>query len=333
MDLLKLSYAILVSLALALGAYFLAKWQGWELFSALSPMNIFTAFLIALLRMWGLRIVVKLIFDVTNADAQAKRVLIYGALTGGVGLAKYIRTQSPVQYELKGFITHSHKIKDMRLLGVRVYTLDDDIAAVINKENIEGVLVSPLRVNDFRQNQKIQDILIENGCKIFMAHEATEASVHNGEIQEDEMENIQIREVSVEDLLPRQEIRVDMKSVEEQLTGKRVLITGSAGSIGMEIVRQVAKMKPASMMLIDQAETPQHDVRLMMAKDYPDVPCQVVVASISRRTRMEFVFSSFRPLYGIELGRIELLSKAPIPVFVLLVGHRGVTGDPVFVTD
>ena len=296
-DLLKLSYAILVSLALALGAYFLAKWQGWELFSALSPMNIFTAFLIALLLMWGLRIVVKLIFDVTNADAQAKRVLIYGALTGGVGLAKYIRTQSPVQYELKGFITHSHKIKDMRLLGVRVYTLDDDIAAVINKENIEGVLVSPLRVNDFRQNQKIQDILIENGCKIFMAHEATEASVHNGEIQEDEMENIQIREVSVEDLLPRQEIRVDMKSVEEQLTGKRVLITGSAGSIGMEIVRQVAKMKPASMMLIDQAETPQHDVRLMMAKDYPDVPCQVVVASISRRTRMEYMFSSFQPEY------------------------------------
>ena len=296
-DLLKLSYAILLSLALALGAYFLAKWQGWELFSALSPMNIFTAFLIALLLMWGLRIVVKLIFDVTNADAQAKRVLIYGALTGGVGLAKYIRTQSPVQYELKGFITHSHKIKDMRLLGVRVYTLDDDIAAVINKENIEGVLVSPLRVNEFRQNQKIQDILIENGCKIFMAHEATEASIHNGEIQEDEMENIQIREVSVEDLLPRQEIRVDMKSVEEQLTGKRVLITGSAGSIGMEIVRQVAKMKPASMMLIDQAETPQHDVRLMMAKDYPDVPCQVVVASISRRTRMEYMFSSFQPEY------------------------------------
>ena len=103
--------------------------------------------------------------------------------------------------------------------------------------------------------------------------------------------------MSVEDLLPRNEIRVDMKSVEEQLTGKRVLITGSAGSIGMEIVRQVASFKPEKLMLIDQAETPQHDVRLMMAKDFPDVPCEVVVTSISRRTRMDYIFSSFRPHY------------------------------------
>ena len=296
-DLLKLTYANILSLALALGLSFLAKWQGWELFSALSPMNTLMTFLIATLLMWGLRIIVKLLFDVTNADAQAMRVLIYGALSGGVGMAKYIRSQTPVRFELKGFITHSHKIQDMRLMGMRVYTLDDDIAAVIRKEGIQAVLVSPLRVNEFRANQKIQDIFISEGCKIFMSHEATEASVRNGEILDGEIDDIQLKEVSVEDLLPRQQIRVDMKSVEEQLTGKRVLITGSAGSIGMEIVRQVAKMKPASMMLIDQAETPQHDVRLMMAKDYPDVPCQVVVASISRRTRMEYMFSSFQPEY------------------------------------
>ena len=296
-DLLKVTYANMVSLALALGWSFLARWQGWELFSALSPMNTLMTFLIATFLMWAFRILVKQLFDVTNADAQAMRVLIYGALSGGVGLAKYIRTQTPVKFELKGFITHSHKIQDMRLMGVRVYTLEDDIAAVIKKEGIEAVLVSPLRVKEFRANQKIQDIFIENGCKIFMSHDATEASVKDGEIQDGDIDNIQIKEVSVEDLLPRQEIRVDMKSVEEQLTGKRVLITGSAGSIGMEIVRQVAKMKPASMMLIDQAETPQHDVRLMMAKDYPDVPCQVVVASISRRTRMEYMFSSFLPEY------------------------------------
>ena len=296
-DLLKLTYANLTTLALSLGACFLAQWQGWELFSALTPMNIITTFLLAVLFMWGLRIVVKLLFDVANADAQALRVLIYGALTGGVGLAKYIRTQSPVQYELKGFITHSQKIKDMRLLGAPVYTLEEDIAAIIKRERIQGVLVSPQRVDEFRQNQKIQDILIESGCKILMAHEAQEASVRNGEVLEGDIDDIQIREVSVEDLLPRSEIRVDMKSVGETLQGKRVLITGSAGSIGMEIVKQVAQFKPAKLMLIDQAETPQHDVRLMMAKDYPDVPCDVVVTSISRRTRMEYIFSSFLPEY------------------------------------
>ena len=296
-DLLKLTYANMVTLALALGTSLLAKWQGWELVSALSPMKTVVAFLLATLLMWALRILVKLLFDVTNANNKAQRVLIYGTLSGGIGLAKYIRTQTPVQFELKGFITHSRKIKDTRLLGARVYTMDDDIAAVIKKEDIQAILVSPLRVNEFRANQKIQDIAIGAGCKIYMSHDATEASVRNGELAEEDLDNIQIKEVSVEDLLPRQEIRVDMKSVGEQLVGKRVLITGAAGSIGSEIVRQVAQFKPAKMMLIDQAETPQHDIRLMMAKDFPDVPCEVVVASISRRTRMEYVFSSFKPEY------------------------------------
>ena len=296
-DLLKLTYANLVSMGLAVGCSLLFKWLGVAELSALSILNTFSTFLLATLLMWALRIFAKILFDVTNADKQALPVLIYGAITGGVGLAKYIRSQSPARFELRGFISHEHRIKDMHLLGVKVYTLNDDIAAIIKKEGIKAVLVSPLRTNEFRSNQKIQDIIIGAGCKIFMTSSAKEASVKDGVLQEDDITGMQIKEVSVEDLLPRQEIRVDMKSVEEQLSGKRVLITGSAGSIGMEIVRQVARFKPEKMMLIDQAETPQHDVRLMMAKDFPDVPCEVIVTSISRRTRMEYIFSSFRPDY------------------------------------
>ena len=296
-DLLKLIYANLVSLGLALTLSILAEWQGWPLFSALSPLYTFTAFLLATLLMWAMRIIVKLIYDVTTEDSKALPVLIYGALTGGVGLAKYIRTQSPRQFELKGFLTHADNYKHIRLMGVKVYNLEEDIAAVIRKEGIKAVLVSPFRVEEFRQNQRIQDIIIGAGCKIYMAHEAQEASVNNGELVEDGIDALQLKEVSVEDLLPRSEIRVDMKSVGEQLKGKRVLITGSAGSIGLEIVKQVAQFGPERMMLIDQAETPQHDVRLMMEKDFPEVPCQVVVTSISRRTRMTHIFESFRPDY------------------------------------
>ena len=296
-DLMKLTYANGVSLALALALTFFGRWQGIELISAISPLKTVATFLMATAGMWGLRIMVKVLFDVANADSRAIRVLIYGAMTGGIGMAKYIRMQTPVQFKLKGFISHSKKIKGMRLMGVRVYSLDDDFASIVKKENIEAVLVSPLRVEEFRQNQKIQDELIGAGCKIYMAHDAEEASIRNGEIFDSDPDKIQLKEVSVEDLLPRSEIRVDMKSVAEQLAGKRVLITGSAGSIGREIVRQVAQFGPASMMLIDQAETPQHDVRLMMAKDFPNVSCEVVVCSIDRRTRMEHVFKSFRPEY------------------------------------
>lgn len=115
--------------------------------------------------------------------------------------------------------------------------------------------------------------------------------------EEQDFSGMQLKEVSVEDLLPRDEIKVDMESVRKELTGKRVLITGAAGSIGSEMVRQVAQFKPASMMLIDQAETPQHDIRLMMAKDYPEIQAETVVTSISRRTRMDDIFDRFRPDY------------------------------------
>ncbi len=293
-DLLKVVYANSVNLALSLLCCLLFKWQEVPYLSLLTPGNILLSFLLATLAMWAFRIVVKLMFDIANASSNAMRTLVYGALSGGVGLAKNIRTQRPVRFDIRGFISHETRIRNMKLLDLKVYSIDDDLAEIIRKEKIQAILVSPSRVMDFRNNQKMQDLLIGAGCKIFMVHEAQESAVRNGELLEGD---IQLKEVSVEDLLPRSEIRVDMKSVSEQLAGKRVLITGSAGSIGLEIVKQVAAAGPESMMLIDQAETPQHDVRLMMAKDFPQVPCEVVVCSISRRTRMEHVFEAFRPDY------------------------------------
>ena len=296
-DLLKVGQANLLSMAVAIGVSLLLKHFGVAQLSALTIIETVAAFLVAMLFQWGVRVFVKSIFDIANSDEMSIPVLIYGAITGGVGVAKSIRAQQPARYDLKGFITHEHRIKGMQLMGVPVYTLEQDIAEVVRKEGIRGVIVSPLRVEEFRRNQKIQDILIGEGCKILMAQEAREASVKNGELSPEEVEGLQLREVSVEDLLPRQQIRVDMKSVGQQLAGKRVLITGSAGSIGSEIVRQVASFGPSKMMLIDQAETPQHDLRLMMARDFPNVDAQIIVTSVDRRTRMEYVFAQFKPEY------------------------------------
>ena len=291
-DLLRLVYANAISMVLAMGVSLLFWWLKVDILSAFTLSQIGIAFVFATMGMWAMRILVKIIFDVASSDSKAERALIYGALTGGVGLAKNIRTSYPDRFELRGFISHEKRIKNMKLLGVKVYNLEDDFEEIIKKEHIQAVLVTPKRENEFRNNQKLQDVFIAGGCKIFMVHDAQQASIKDGSIAD---EGITLKEVSVEDLLPRQEIRVDMKSVAEQLAGKRVLITGSAGSIGSEIVRQVAASNPASLMLIDQAETPQHDIRLMMARDFPDVPCETIVASIDRRTRMEHVFSSFRP--------------------------------------
>lgn len=294
-DLLKVAYSNLITLFLALFCSIVFRWQGVNILSAFSSLEILSAIAIATLLMWAVRIVVKILFDASSEKDETTRAIIYGALTGGIGVAKSIRAQIPRQFELCGFITHDHRMRDMRLMGVPVFTLEDDIASIIDKEGIKAVLVSPLRVEEFRKNQKLQDVFIGAGCKIFMAQETKEASIKNGELSDEEVENMQLHEVSVEDLLPRQEINVDMDSVGALLKGRRVLITGSAGSIGSEMVRQIAFYKPAAMMLIDQAETPQHDIMLMMKNEYPDINAEIVVTSISRVTRMESIFSSFKP--------------------------------------
>ena len=313
-DLMKVAYANAITLILAVGCSLICHLQGVDALTAITPLETISAIAIATLLMWGVRIVVKNIFDATTAKDEAPNAIIYGALSGGVGIAKYIRSQSPRRFKLCGFITHDRRMRDMQLMGKPVYTLEDDIAKVVKEEGIQAVLVSPLRVQEFRKNQKLQDVFINAGCKIYMAQEAKEASIKNGELSDEEVENMQLKEVSVEDLLPRAEINVDLKSVESMLTGRRVLITGAAGSIGSEMVRQVAQFKPAAMMLIDQAETPQHDIQLMMAKDYPEVPCEVVVTSISRSTRMDYIFDTFRPEYVFHAAaykHVPMMEKNP----------------------
>ena len=296
-DLIHLAYANLLSLLISLVLSEVFEYYRIASLSGLNQSEILFTFFIATLVMWGVRILVKIVFDVVSSDERTRRVLIYGALSDAVGLAKLIRTQRPIKYSLCGFISPDDFVRNMMLLGKPIYALDADFKTIIRKYDIQAVLVSPSRMNDFRRNQQLQDLFIEYGVSIFMAQQAKEAHVQNGELNLDDSQNMSIREVSVEDLLPRDEIRVDMKSVGELLTGTTVLITGAAGSIGSEIVRQVASYKPANMILIDQAESPEHDIRLMMARDYPDVPALTIVTSISRKTRMDTLFRKYRPDY------------------------------------
>jgi len=295
-DLMRVVYGNLVSLVLVLIADYGMDMLPGDWFVHFNTTSIFLCYIIATLLMWALRVFVKTLYDVAFSNTRAVRVLIYGAMDGGVGLAKNIQNQRPRKFLLKGFITHYKKTKHQRIMGERVYSVDEDLAEIIKKNDIEGVLVSPYRVKEFRDNQEIQDKIIGAGAKIYMTQNAKEMS-EGEEMSDEDYGNMQMREVSVEELLPRQEIRVDLKSVAELIEGQKVLITGSAGSIGSEMVRQIAQFKPAKMMLIDQAETPQHDIRLMMARDYPNVDAEVIVTSISRQRRMEEIFRTFRPDY------------------------------------
>lgn len=295
-DLMRVGYGSLLSMVLAL-IYSVIAEKHVCCIAILSQTETVVTFCVATLLMWAGRVMVKNLYDVMVSDKRAMRVLIYGALTGGVGLAKNINSQRPKKYLLRGFISHDKQAKHMLLMGKQVYNINDDLTAIIEKNHIDAILVSPYRLDDFRNNQKIQDTLIQAGCKIFMAQQVKEMNPNDPENGEPDFSGMQLHEVSVEDLLPRQEITVDMESVGALLKDRNVLITGSAGSIGSEMVRQVAVYKPAKMMLIDQAETPEHDIRLMMEKEFPDVKAETVVTSICKEDRMEQIFRDFKPDY------------------------------------
>ena len=302
-DLQRVGYANLLSAAIVLTVHYWMSNYPEVYFKQITVREILMMFLLATLLQWAVRILVKNVFDVLTSSKRSIRVLIYGAMSGGVGIAKNIRSQKPARYKVKGFITHERRYRHNRLLGEKVYSLEDDLAEVIRENHIEGIVVSPFRNNEFRNQQELQDLLIENGVKIFMAQNAQEwVNIETSEYTDKPedapaLENVRLREVSLEDLLPRAEIVCDMESVKKELTGKRVMITGAAGSIGSELVRQVAAYKPAIMILIDQAESPEHDIRLMMARDFPEVRAETIVTSICKRERMERIFADYMPDY------------------------------------
>ena len=296
-DLMRVVYGNIVSLVIVLAAQYGMDYLPRDLFVHFNTTSIFLIFILATLLMWALRIFVKTLYDVAFSNSRAVRVLIYGAMQGGVGLAKNIQAQRPRRYVVKGFITHHKNTKHQEIMGEKVYSVCEDIAEIIKQNDIEAVLVAPYRTKDFRHNQELQDAIIGAGAKIYMAQDAKALDGSEDMNDEENFKPVQLKAVSVEDLLPRDEIRVDLKSVGELLSKKRVLITGSAGSIGSEIVRQVAQFSPAALMLIDQAETPEHDIRLMMAKAYPHIPAETVVTSICNQSRMDQIFNEFKPDY------------------------------------
>lgn len=247
--------------------------------------NIVLGALISTLVLWAIRVIAKTIFDVSLSDYNIKHAFIYGVKEGGIGLAKQIKNSKPMKFKLMGFISDDAEIKHHHLMGTKVYAPDLNTIRKMRNNNISTLLISPGAINVFRANKDFQDALLAEGIHIYMP---TTQEWNRNEQQ-------QLKEVSIEDLLPRDEISIDMESVGSMLHGKRILITGSAGSIGSEMVRQIAKYSPAELILIDSAETPQHDIRLMMAKQFPDIKAETIVTTICSKSRMEHIFKTYLP--------------------------------------
>ena len=257
----------------------------------LTYVDLFTVSMLATLMMWMLRVLVKFIYDMGYHSSRAKRVFIYGTRKGGVSLAKSIRSEENSKYVLAGFVSDDENYIGRRMMGVRVVNNGLELVDEMKMRGATVLLVSPAYSEKFREDAVLVDRLIEENIHIHMVPQTIEWDGRS------DLNTMMLKEVEIEDLLPRDKIEIDMDKVGGMLTGKRILITGAAGSIGSEMVRQVAVYRPQELVLIDQAETPMHDVRIYMKKHHPDIVTHTIVTSIGNQSRMEEVYKQFRPEY------------------------------------
>lgn len=253
--------------------------------------TVFIIFVGSSLFLWVERVVVKRLFDSFNLD-NATPVAIYGTKAGGISIAKSISSVKDKKYYLQAFISDGKEMKGSYLMGKPVFLNERGLAEKLRREGVKALLVSPLKTEKFRNNAEMVDEFISAGITIMM--------MNNGEEWDGKEENLthqNLRPVDIEDLLPREKIEVDMNAIGKLLTGKRILITGAAGSIGSEMVRQVAKFNPSEMTLIDQAETPMHNIRMMMAHDFGHISNRTIVTSITNKEHMERIFAAYKPEY------------------------------------
>ena len=289
-DLQRVALAMVLSLSIAEVMHYVI--YHWNLeFVRLEGRQIAAMYLVATIGMMLFRILVKSLYEVVFNTDKGLRTLIYGVKDGGVGLAKTIRSEQKSNFQLKGFIAHDPTLGGRILMGEKVYMANEDLAKYIKALKIQAVLVSPLQNDKFRNDLKLQDTLLNLGVRIFMSSGEKEWN------QNDDYTKVQLKEISIEDLLPRDQIHVDMDSIGNLLRGKKIMITGSAGSIGSEMVRQIAVYNPTELILIDQAETPQHNIRLMMHFEWPNIKAHTIVANISNEERMDKIFHTYRPDY------------------------------------
>ena len=239
----------------------------------------------------GIRIAVKYVYDTIMSDRSSQRVFIYGVQQGGAALAKSMRNETPRRYLLSGFLSDEKNMIKKNLLGVNVYEANEDAVEVMKEKKAKILFVSPICSETFRENDKLVDALTKAGIKIMML---PSAETWDGKSS---LQHTQLHEVDIEDLLPRDKIEVDLEAIGQLLRDKRILITGAAGSIGSEMVRQVASFYPAELVLVDQAETPMHDVRRYMEQNYPNIKCVTMVTSIANVEHMEMLFKEHRPEY------------------------------------
>ena len=279
---LTVSYALLMISSVLLSSYMDVR---------LAPVSVFfMAYIISFAMMSCSRIVVKMFYELLNFDgSHSANVFIYGAKEAGVNIAKALRVNLRNHYRLRGFIADEPELINKVMMGVKVFPNDETLFDVLNDRDVHTIIISPAKMEELKRSD-MADRLLAHNIKLMTAPPLSEWSGQT-------LNRTQLKEIQIEDLLQRNPIEIDIHKVASHLEGKRVMITGAAGSIGSEIMRQVASFNPYKLILVDQAETPLHDIRLELQDRWRDIDAETIIADISNATRMEEIFKEYKPQY------------------------------------
>ena len=287
-DIIRIFVALTVSYVLLM---LLSVFAGDNMPGMIAPVSVlFMAYVSSFAMMACSRVIVKTFFELINFDGRhSVNVFIYGAKEAGVNIAKALRVNLRNHYRLRGFIADEPELIGKVMMGVKVYPNDENIIDVLNERRAHTLIISPAKMEELKKSD-MADRLLANGIKLMTAPPLSDWNAQT-------LNKNQLKEIQIEDLLQRDPIVIDIQKVASHLEGKRVMITGAAGSIGSEIMRQVASFNPYKLILIDQAETPLHDIRLELQDRWRDIDAETIVADISNAPRMEAIFKEFRPQY------------------------------------
>ncbi len=314
-----------LAMAVTLSTVILIPLQAFVLDSiiSLNIPSVLAVSMLSMLLLWAERVWVKYLFDATTKKTSTENVFIYGVKHGGLSLAKSLDTQAS-PFSVVGFVSDNENLEHKQLLGVDVYNNDEHLVDHMKEMSASVLLVSPLKNECIRDNDDMVNRLIEAGVKIYMTPPAMEWDGKS------DLNYANLHKVDAEDLLPRDKIEIDMDAVGQLLTGRVILITGAAGSIGSEMVRQIAGFNPERLVLIDQAETPLHDIRLMMRERWPHIEAHTIIADISNRQRIDEIFAQYHPDYVFHAAaykHVPMMEDNPVESIINNVDGTRVVAD------
>ena len=279
-------YRVFICLTLSFGLLGLGNFC-WALFGfgvTLPESILFIAYILAFSFMICLRIAVKILYETIAFDTRHSiNVFIYGYHGAGVNVAKALRVNRNNHFRLRGFISDEPDMIGKLSMGCRVYANDEHLISKLKRKKVQTVIVSPGKEAELEKTGVMEKI---QGCNI---HVMTLPPLS------DCVDDGLIKNIQIEDWLRREPIEVNVREIASLIEGRRIVVTGAAGAVGREIVRQLAALNPYRLILVDQAESPLYDVQLELSDHWKNLDVRVQVADVTNRTRLEAIFQEANP--------------------------------------